>query len=340
MAEPSTPDTPPKPSRRVRRRRGAAETAAVPARRGRLAAGLALVFASIALLASGYMGWLINSKRGLTDAKGRLVNVEQETAGLATLTTGLSADIAALRESQTTLTGSVKALHDDIGKGRRAWLLAETEQLLIIAQHRLAYARDARLALEALRAADRQLEQLGDPDYQPVRKQLAGEIGALEAYSENDLPGLAQRLGRLANGVDDLPLAAPRVAAAVAEPPEQSDFLREIWRDLKDLVRVRHTGDVRRPLLLPEQKYFLRENLRLMLYSAHLALLHGDRRNFELNARSAREWLRDYYDPEAAAVREAQAEIDTALRSHAVSLPDLTTSLVLLRERRTRQGGS
>jgi uncharacterized protein HemX len=338
MADASLPDTPPKPARRVRRRRVADETIATSARRGRLAAGLALVFASIALLASGYMGWLINSKRGLTDAKGRLVNVEQETAELVTLTAGLSTELAALRDSQTTVTASVKALHDDIGKGRRAWLLSETEHLLIIAQHRLAYARDARLALEALRAADRQLEQLGDPDYQPVRKQLGLEIGALEAYAEHDLAGLAQRLGRLANNVDGLPLAPP--VAAVAPPPEQNDFLQEIWRDLKDLVRVRHTGDVRRPLLLPEQKYFLRENLRLMLYSVHLALLHGDRRNFELNARSARQWLRDYYDPQAAAVQEAQTEIDTALRSHAVSLPDLTASLVLLRERRTRQGGS
>jgi uncharacterized protein HemX len=339
MAESSTSsDTSPKSARRPRRRRGSAETGAAPARRGRFAAGLALILAILATLVSGYVGYLVNSKRGLTDAKGRLVNVEQETAELATLTEQLSADITSLRESQATLTGAVKALHDDIGRGRRAWLLAETENLLIIAQHRLAYARDARLALEALRAADQQLAQLGDPDFQPVRKQLANEIAALEAYAKNDIAGLAQRLARLANGVDALALAPPPRLAA-GEPLAETDFLHEVWRDLKDLVRVRHTGEVRRPLLLPEQKYFLRENLRPMLYGAHLALLHGDHRNFELNARSARQWLHDYYDPQSDAVQQALSEIETALRTHAVSLPDLTRSLVLLHERHSRQSG-
>lgn len=338
MADPAAPDVTPKPERRIHRRRAAGD-AAVPVRRGRLAAGLALILAVLAVLVSGYVGYLVNSKRGLTDAKGRLVNVEQETAELATLTQRLSADITALRETQNTLTASVQALHDEIGKGRRAWLVAETENLLLIGQHRLAYARDARLALEALRAADRQLVQLGDPDFQPVRKQLASEIDALQAYAENDPADLAQRLGQLANDVDSFPLAtSPRTAST--EPPAQTEFLQELWRDLKDLVRIRHTGELRRPLLLPEQKYFLRENLRLMLYGAHLALLHGNRRNFELNARRARQWLRDYYDTRTEIVKQAQTEIDVALRSHAASLPDLSASLVLLRERRARRNGS
>jgi len=151
MADPSAPDLTPRPERRVHRRRAAGE-AAVPVRRGRFAAGLALILAVLAVLVSGYVGYLVNSKRGLTDAKGRLVNVEQETAELATLTERLMTDVAALRETQGTLTTSVQALHDEIGKGRRAWLVAETENLLIIGQHRLAYARDARLALEVMLA--------------------------------------------------------------------------------------------------------------------------------------------------------------------------------------------
>jgi uncharacterized protein HemX len=337
MAESSTSsDTSPKSARRPRRRRGSAETGAAPARRGRFAAGLALILAILATLVSGYVGYLVNSKRGLTDAKGRLVNVEQETAELATLTEQLSADITSLRESQATLTGAVKALHDDIGRGRRAWLLAETENLLIIAQHRLAYARDARLALEALRAADQQLAQLGDPDFQPVRKQLANEIAALEAYAKNDIAGLAQRLARLANGVDALALAPPPRLAA-GEPLAETDFLHEVWRDLKDLVRVRHTGEVRRPLLLPEQKYFLRENLRLMLYGAQVALLHGDIATVELNVNAARRWLRDYYDAGTPAVQAATAELEGILKTRPVNLPDISASLKSLREVATKQ---
>ena len=68
------PDNTPAPAakKRARRRAPAADR---PARSGRFAAGLALVLAIIAVLASGYVGYLVNSKRGLTDAKGRLFHV-------------------------------------------------------------------------------------------------------------------------------------------------------------------------------------------------------------------------------------------------------------------------
>jgi uroporphyrin-III C-methyltransferase len=332
------PDTSPAPAakRRTRRR---APVADIPSRSGRLAGGLALVLAIIAVLASGYVGWLVNSKRGLSDAKGRLVQVEQETAQLQTLSTQMNQELSTLRETQDTLKSGVQALHDDIGKGRRTWLISETENLLVIAQHRLAYARDARQALEALRVADRQLQQLGDPDFLPVRKQLEVEINALEAFERLDLSGMAQRLGQLAAHVDTLTLAPDPVhrAEGAATPEGEPGFLREVWKDLRNLVSIRTTTDVRRPLLLPEQKYFLRENLRLMLYGAQVALLHGDVTTEELNLQAARQWLHDYYDLSTPAVQSALAELDAILKTRTVELPDISNSLKTMREISARQ---
>jgi len=308
-------------------------------RTGRFAAGLALVLAIIAMLASGYVGWLVNSKRGLTDAKGRLFQVEQETAQLQALSAQMNQELGTLRETQETLKSGVLALHGEIGKGRRTWLITETENLLVIAQHRLAYARDARQALEALRVADRQLQQLGDPGYLPVRKLLENEIGALEGFERLDLSGMAQRLGQLGARVDTLNLVPdpkPRAEGAATSVGEQG-FLREVWKDLRNLVSIRTTTDVRRPLLLAEQKYFLRENLRLMLYGAQVALLHGDFTTVELNTKAARQWLRDYYDTGTPAVQSAVAELDAILKIHAVSLPDISASLKALREITARQ---
>lgn len=301
-----------------------------PVRSGRFAAGLALVLAIVAVLASGYVGYLVNSKRGLTDAKGRLFNVEQETNQLHELTQQMNQELSTQRDAQNMLKASVQTLHEEIGKGRRAWLLAETANLLVIAQHRLAYARDPSQALEALRAADRQLQQLADPSYQPVRKLLEREIGALETFRRLDLTGMAQRLGQLAGRVDGLPLT-PLPQEPVAADGE-SGFAREVWKDLRDLVRIRTTTDVRRPLLLPEHKYFLRENLRLMLYGAQVALLHGDIATLELNARAAHKWLADYYDANNSAVRAANTELETILKSRPADLPDISASLTSLRE--------
>lgn len=326
MAQPD--DTMPSPSPPTRTRQP-----------GRLAGGLALVFASIALLASGYMGYLINSKRGLSDAKGRLVQVEQDTAELERLTRGMHDEVRTLRDTQTTLVDGLKAMQDDIGKGRRAWLLDETENLLIIAQNRLVYSRDAHLARLALQAADKQLAQLGDPDYQPVRKSIATGVTALEAFERLDLSGHAQRLGQLAGRVDQL-AALPDAPSANSRARADRGVLREFWGDLKELIRVRSTADVPRPFLLPEQRYFVRENLRLMLYGAQIALLHGDGATFEQNTQAARNWLQTYFDTHDATVQTALAELDRALQARSVNLPELGNTLTLLHDIRKRQTGS
>lgn len=333
--DPETENTPaPTPKRRTRRRSPVAD---VPSRAGRFSSGLALVLAIIAVLASGYVGWLVNSKRGLSDAKGRLVQVEQETATLQDLTAQMNQELTSLRETQNTLTSGVQALHNEIGKGRRVWLIAETENLLVIAQHRLAYARDARQALAALRVADRQLQQLGDPDFQPVRKQMEGEIGSLEAYERLDLSGMAQRLGQLGNNVRALALAPEPVYSGATGAGAEQGFFHEVWRDLRNLVSIRTTTEVRRPLLLAEQKYFLRENLRLMLYGAQVALLHGDIATVELNINAALQWLRNYYDLNTPAVQAAITELDTILKTRPANLPDISASLKTLREIVARQ---
>lgn len=330
-------DTTPAPAvkKRASRRTPAANK---PIRTGRLAAGLALVLAIIAMLASGYVGWLVNSKRGLTDAKGRLFQVEQETAQLQALSAQMNLQLGTLRETQETLKSGVQALHGEIGKGRRTWLITETENLLVIAQHRLAYARDARQALAALRVADRQLQQLGDPDYLPVRKLLESEILVLEGYERLDLSGMALRLGQISARVNTLTLAPdPKPRAEDTTTGGEQGFLREVWKDLRNLVSIRTTTDVRRPLLLPEQKYFLRENLRLMLYGAQVALLHGDFTIVELNTKAAHQWLRDYYDAGTPAVQSATAQLDAILKIRAVDLPDISASLKALREITAKQ---
>ena len=337
MANPSDTESTPAEKKAPRRRRPASTTA--PARSGRLASGLALVLAIIAVLVSSYLWYGLTHKRGLADAKGRLIQVEQETAQLQEQSAQMDKELSSLRDTQNTLQSSLATLHDEIGKGRRTWLLAETENLLVIAEHRLEYARDAHLSLEALRAADGQLKQLGDPQYQPVRKLLDGEMKSLEAFERLDVSGIAQRLGQLAADIDQLPLAPDK---RPLPPPTGGDqgFLREVWQDLQGLVRIRSTTDIRRPLLLPEQKYYLRENLRLMLYGAQVALLHGDGPTFERNVTAARQWLRDYYDVNTQPVQTAIAAFDTMLKSQPAVLPDISGSLKTLREIQARQGGT
>jgi uroporphyrin-3 C-methyltransferase len=213
--------------------------------------------------------------------------------------------------------------------------------LLLIANRRLQLARDASSALAALRAADHQLELLASPNLLPVRREIAKEIAQLETLERADIVGMSLRLGGAAERLDQLPLAAdlraqPQVAAAANENETGSG--RSIWRDILGLVSVRHQDKVRRPLLAPEQQYFVRENLRLMLYGAQHALLQGNVATYKQNLDTAARWLHEYFDQESAVVDATQRELET-LRATPImnQLPDITGSLELLRKTADRQ---
>jgi uncharacterized protein HemX len=339
MAKTET-DTPSKPKKPGVPASGARQ------RPGALAGGLALILACIALGISAYLWYSLTLRQGLftSEASARLGEMEKASTELREGQTTLEQQLDTLQETQDTLKSGMEKVYSDLGKGRSDWVLTETEQLLIIANNRLQLAREVGMALAALRAADKQLKDLANPAMLPVRKILVEEISALEALARVDISGMALRLGALAARVERLPLATPTQysAAPAADSADGSRaFPRELWKDLISLVRIRSHGEARKPLLLPEQQYFARENLRMTLYGAQLALLHGDAATFEQNTKSARQWLSDYYDTGSQIVIAAQDELDGMLKASIKgTLPDISRSLETLRRIAGRRTGS
>ena len=313
-----------------------------------LASGLALILSTIALLASAYLGYTFIEKRGIYRAVmfDRLDKLEDASAQQQQAVDVHAQKLATLEETETTLKTGMEKMFNEFYRGRSDWLLAETEQLMLIANHRLHLAHDVHLALEALRAADRQLQQLANPRYLPVRKAVAEEMAQLEALDRIDIPGMSVRLGSMGAHVDRLPItpetrrAAEERASRPADTAEKKSVGQEMWSDINSLIRIRRSDELRKPLLPPEQQYFLRENLRLMLYGAQTALLQGNAATFEQNIQSARQWLGDYYDVNAPAVRSAQADLDRMLKARvSLNLPDISASLELLRKLSGKKAG-
>lgn len=294
----------------------------------------------VALLASAYLGYTFIEKRGIyrADMFSRLDKLEDASARQQDSQTQHTQQLTTLTETQDTLQIGMDKVLNEFGKGRGDWLLAETEQLMMIANHRLQLAHDTHLALEALRAADRQLRQLANPRYLPVRKRVAEEIAQLESLERIDIPGMSLRLGSLGARIDQLPFTtdtkfSAEERARTNQLPEKQSAAREIWTDITSLIRIRRSSDIRKPLLPPEQQYFLRENLRLMLFGAQTALLQGDTATFEQNIKTADDWIRDYYDTNAPPVRAAQAELDQMKKVRlSTRLPDISESLDMLRK--------
>ncbi len=350
MAEDTAPDTKQvvaKPAKAAKPKKS--EKSAQKPSGGRVWGVLALLVSLVALGAVGYGGYVYYIKQDLfsTDVVAELNRLKSGSArnGEQQAEFGKSLEsfeqrLNSVKEVQDTLASAINGLAEDLGRKRDDWALAETEQLLLIANYRLQLARDVETAVAALRAADGQLQKLADPSLLPIRKLIADEITALQRLDRADIPGIALRLGSMANTLEQLPLhverrfatAAPVTGVATTESTSL-DTLQQMWRDLLGLIRIRKTTNGQKPLLPPEQDYFLRENLRLMLYGAQLAMLQGDTGTYTQNLKSARRWIGDYFDTETQVVTNMQEELQALLDEKiVVELPDVSASLGALRD--------
>ena len=233
---------------------------------------------------------------------------------------------------------ALEALYQDLSRNRDEWAYAEIEQALIIASQQLQLAGNVKAALIALQAADARLQLLNRPQLAALRKALNQDIARLKAAPLTDTVGLSARIDTLLGTVDKLPLAAETRPAAdattapAAEAGVSARFWQEVWTDLKQLVRVQRIDRADVPLLSPAQAFFLRENFKLRLLTARMALLTRDQAAFRSDLKAAREWLARYFDARDKAVAATVASV-AGLQSADISieLPDIAATLEALR---------
>jgi uroporphyrin-3 C-methyltransferase len=97
-------------------------------------------------------------------------------------------------------------------------------------------------------------------------------------------------------------------------------------------VRIEVSDRPQAPLVPPAQSYFLRENLKLRLLSARLALVNRQDASFKTDIAAADDWIRRYFDLRAKPVQAMQATLKAAgATSAAGAVPDLSRSLEALR---------
>ncbi len=221
------------------------------------------------------------------------------------------ADAQAQRES-------IEALYQELSRSRNAWRVAEAEQLVDVAVQQLDLAGNVRGALLALQLAEARLARQEETAFAPLRQALARDIEKLKALPAFDPGALGQRIERLAVSVEALPLAfdeRPARAASAGSAPAEGDawYARlwgEVWREVRRLIVVRRVESPEPPLLAPTQAYFLRENLRLRLLSARLALLARDAQAYRDNLKAAQAWIKRYFDARSARTGEALAQLE------------------------------
>jgi uroporphyrin-3 C-methyltransferase len=210
---------------------------------------------------------------------------------------------------------ALEALYLELSRSRDERVLAEVEQILLAGSQQLQLAGNLKAALIALESADSRLQRADSAQFTGLRRTIARDIERLKSAPFVDVVGMSVRLDTLAHQTDDMALAMyERPAEQPAAPVAARDavvvrFAREAWQDLRDLVRIQRVESDEVPLVSPSQQFFLRENLRLRLLSARIALLARDETSFRADVRSSREWLERYFDPRDKQVNAALAAL-------------------------------
>jgi len=104
---------------------------------------------------------------------------------------------------------------------------------------------------------------------------------------------------------------------------------------MKGLVRIRDLESNDAPLLTPAQTYFLRENLKLRLLSARVALLARDEASFREDLKATQGWIAKFFDARAKPTAAALATLKQISESPvAITVPDINASLAAVRTAR------
>ena len=256
---------------------------------------------------------------------------------------------------------ALEQMYQDISKNRDEWALSEIEQVLSTASQQLQLAGNVQGALIALQNADRSLSRSDKPQFITIRRAIARDIEKLKALPSVDQPGMALRLDNVISQIDNLPLlsdekpaepiAPSRVnapaAGKTAAPAERTlaqravetwrNWSHEMWDDIRQLIRVRTVDNPDALMLSPSESYFVRENLKLRLLNARLALLSRNEGTFRDDLNSAQQMLVEYFDTKARSTQAAQGLLRQVQANNVtIDVPDLSESLNAVRNYKSK----
>ena len=280
---------------------------------------------------------------------------QEQVAGMLGRLGALEEKIGESQSQQATL----EKLYKDLARNRDEWALAEVEQSVTLAAQQLQLAGNVQGAVLALQTADARLAASSRPQFSSLRKVLSGDLERLRALPQIDLAAMSQRLESVITAIDTLPLAvaaqpqpsqdSAKVSADAAAQESSTEWPsvtsvefwqrltsaelwrrlgREFWGEVKSLIRIQRMDGNEPAFVAPGQAFFLRENIKLRLLNARLALLGHDQVTFHDELKHAKTWMDRYFDAGNAALQTAQSNLEQLIATQIdIEMPTLNDSL-------------
>lgn len=223
----------------------------------------------------------------------------------------------------------LEELIQQLSRSRDENVLADVDAAVRVAVQQSGITGSAEPLAAALRQSEERLARMNQPRLERVRRALARDLERVRAVAVSDVASLTIKLDEAIRSVDDMPLlaqpdlrpagtprpgsaAAPRAAtpASAASAPVAVPGMawwtwlqaqgawagEQVWSEVRSLVRVTRIANPEAVLVAPDQAWFLRENLKLRLLNARLALLSRQYDTAQADLRDAVATLERYFD--------------------------------------------
>lgn len=220
------------------------------------------------------------------------------------------------------------------------WQLSEADFLLTNALRKLVIDNDVDTSISLLKVAQEVLEKVSDPHVIDVRTALNNDLKQLLSVNNVDQNAIMQRLSQLANNVDELVALNVNFADNNQDDEKVSDDINDWQSNLKKsavsflnhFVRITpRNAENSKALLAPNQDIYLRENIRLRLQIAILAVPRQQNELYKQSLETVAAWVRSYFDTNTEVATNFLKSVDElADQSIYVELPTQLNSLNVL----------
>ena len=219
------------------------------------------------------------------------------------------------------------------------WLFSEADFLLNNALRKLVLDNDVDTAISLLKLADETLAKVNNSQSAAIRSAINQDLKQLLSVAGVDQNAVMQKLSQLANTVDELPVLdvnfgddqnATKLSDSLSDWAENAE--KSATSFLNHFIRIspKHGAD-RKELLAPNQDIYLRENIRLRLQLAIMAVPRQQNELYKQSLEAVASWIRSYFDTNAEVTQSFLKSVDELSEvSIYVDVPSQLQSLSML----------
>ena len=219
------------------------------------------------------------------------------------------------------------------------WLFSEADFLLNNALRKLVLDNDVDTAVSLLKLADETLAKVNNSQSAAIRSAINQDLKQLLSVAGVDQNAVMQKLSQLAKTVDELPVLdvnfgddqnATKLSDSLSDWAENAE--KSATSFLNHFIRIspKHGAD-RKELLAPNQDIYLRENIRLRLQLAIMAVPRQQNELYKQSLEAVASWIRSYFDTNAEVTQSFLKSVDELSEvSIYVDVPSQLQSLSML----------